>query len=323
MSYIKPAELANQMVEYGASKIHLATRDMLIRAFMGGSMLALGAVFAVTVSTQTGEPLLGALLFPVGFVLLYLLGYDLLTGVFTLAPLARIAKRPGVTWGGVLRCWGLVFLGNLAGAVLIAFFVTVYVTYGFTTPPNEIGQNIAEIGHGRTVGYAEHGFGGMATLFIRAVLCNWMVSTGVVAAMMSTTVQGKVIGMWLPICLFFYLGFEHSIVNLFLFPAGLMMGAEFTLGDYLVWNELPTVLGNLVGGLLFVGLAIYWTHGRTAPARFPNSRAIAAARRRVHQQRAAAPVVSNTATMASSVTTASAEAPAAGPAREPAGAGRE
>ncbi|GGA59674.1 formate transporter [Pseudoclavibacter endophyticus] len=289
MSYIKPADLATAMVDSGAAKIHMATRDMLIRGFMGGSMLAIGAVFAVTITTQTGEPLLGALLFPVGFVLLYLLGYDLLTGVFTLAPLARLAKRPGVTWGGVLRCWGLIFAGNLAGAVLIAFFVSVYVTYGFTTEPSAIGQAIAEIGHGRTVGYAEHGTGGMATLFIRAVLCNWMVSTGVVAAMMSTTVQGKVVGMWLPIMLFFYLGFEHSIVNLFLFPAGLMLGADFTLVDYLLWNELPTVLGNLVGGILFVGLAIFWTHGRTAPARFPNARAIAAARRRVHARRAAAP----------------------------------
>lgn len=317
MTYVKPADLATAMVDAGASKIHMATRDTLIRSFMGGSMLALGAAFAITVSTQTGQPLLGALLFPTGFVLLYLLGYDLLTGVFTLAPLALIAKRPGVTLGRMLRCWGLVFVGNLAGAIMIAFFVAIYVTYGFTSEPSPVGQAIAEIGHGRTVGYAEHGFGGMVTLFIRAILCNWMVSTGVIAAMMSTTLQGKVLGMWLPIALFFYMGFEHSIVNLFLFPSGLMLGADFTLVDYLVWNEAPTVLGNLVGGITFVGLAIYVTHGRTAPARFPRTSAITTVGRRVTQRRVAEATVSET-QAAEAGATAALQPVESAPEREPA-----
>ena len=84
-----------------------------------------------------------------------------------------------------------------------------------------------------------------------------MVSTGVVAAMMSTSVSGKVIGMWMPILVFFYMGFEHSIVNMFLFPPGLLLGGHFTIMDYLLWNEIPTVLGNLVSGLTFVGLTLY------------------------------------------------------------------
>jgi formate/nitrite transporter FocA (FNT family) len=96
-----------------------------------------------------------------------------------------------------------------------------------------------------------------------------MVSTGVVFAMISTSVIGKVVSMWMPIMLFFYMGFEHSIVNMFLFPSGLMLGADFTIMDYLVWNEIPTVIGNLVGGLTFVGLVMYATHYRTAPSRRP------------------------------------------------------
>jgi formate/nitrite transporter FocA (FNT family) len=103
----------------------------------------------------------------------------------------------------------------------------------------------------------------MLTLFVRGVLCNWMVSTGVVAAMMSTSVSGKVITMWMPIMLFFYMGFEHSVVNMFLFPSGLMLGGDFSVADYLIWNEIPTVVGNLVGGLTFVGLTLYATHART------------------------------------------------------------
>ena len=67
----------------------------------------------------------------------------------------------------------------------------------------------------------------------------------------------------MPIIVFFYLGFEHSVVNMFLFPIGLMMGADFTLYQYIMWNEIPTVLGNLVGGLTLVGLVLYTTHVRT------------------------------------------------------------
>nr|WP_200985206.1 formate/nitrite transporter family protein [Rhizobium rhizogenes]QCL10038.1 formate/nitrite transporter family protein [Rhizobium rhizogenes] len=272
MAYVAPTDFVAKMIDAGESKVFMSTRDTLIRGYMAGAILALAAVFAVTINVQTGQPLAGAVLFPVGFCLLYLMGFDLLTGVFTLAPLALIDKRPGVTVGGVLRNWGLVFLGNFAGALTVAIMMAVVFTFGFTTEPNAVGQAIGHIGEGRTVGYAAHGAGGMLTLFIRGVLCNWMVSTGVVAAMMSTSVSGKVIGMWMPIMLFFYMGFEHSVVNMFLFPSGLMLGGNFSIRDYFVWNEIPTVVGNLVGGMTFVGLTLYATHARTAAKRQPQGK---------------------------------------------------
>ena len=265
MSYVPPADFVAKMVDAGEAKVFMSARDTLIRAFMAGAILALAAAFAVTVTVQTGQPLIGALLFPVGFCMLYLMGFDLLTGVFTLAPLALLDRRAGVTWRGVLRNWGLVFLGNFAGALLVALMMAIIFTFGFSAAPNEVGQKIGHIGEGRTLGYAAHGAAGMLTLFVRGVLCNWMVSTGVVAAMMSTSVPGKVIGMWMPIMVFFYMGFEHSIVNMFLFPSGLMLGGQFSVWDYMVWNEIPTVIGNMVGGITFVGLTLYMTHGRPAP----------------------------------------------------------
>lgn len=267
MSYVSPAEFAAKMIDSGESKIFMSTKDTLIRAFMAGAILALAAAFAVSITVNTGNALVGALLFPVGFCLLYLLGFDLLTGVFTLAPLALIAKRPGVTLGGVLRNWWLVFIGNFAGALMVAVFMAIIFTMGFSKEPNDIGHKIGLIGETRTVGYAAAGMAGMLTLFIRAVMCNWMVSTGVVAAMMSTSVSGKVIAMWMPILVFFYLGFEHSVVNMYLFPSGLMLGGKYTWMDYLLWNELPTCVGNLVGGVTFVGAMIYSTHYKTSPMR--------------------------------------------------------
>ena len=270
MSYVLPAEFVRKAIDAGEAKVHMATKDAFIRAFMAGAILALAAAFAVTVTQSTGQPIVGAALFPVGFCMLYLLGYDLLTGVFVLTPLALIDKRPGVTLGGVLRNWGIVFLGNFAGALIVAVMMAIVFTFGFSTEPSPVGKLIASVGETRTLGYAKFGAAGMLTLFVRGMLCNWMVSTGVIGALISTSVPGKIMAMWMPIMVFFFMTFEHSVVNMFLFPSGLLMGAHFTWLDYLLWNEIPTVLGNLVGGLAFTGLMLYSTHVRTGETRYTN-----------------------------------------------------
>src|SRR5262250_804070 len=155
MSYLLPSEFTKKMVDAGESKIHMSTRDTLIRAYMAGAILALAAWFAVTITVNTGQPLVGAILFPVVFFMLYLLGFDLLTGVFVLTPLALIDKRPGVTLKGVLKNWGLVFCGNFAGAFTVAVFMAIYVTYAFSTEPSAVGKALSVIGENRTLGYAK------------------------------------------------------------------------------------------------------------------------------------------------------------------------
>jgi formate/nitrite transporter len=275
MAYLAPSEFVAKMVDAGEAKIFMSTRDTLIRAFMAGALLSLAAVFAVTITVQTGSPLLGAVLFPVGFCMLYLLGFDLLTGVLVLCPLALVDKRPGVTAGGVLRNWGLVFLGNFAGALTVAVMMAFVFTYGFTAGPGPVGEKIAGIGVARTLGYASHGAAGWFTILVRGMLCNWMVSTGVVGAMISTHVSGKVLAMWMPIMVFFFMTFEHSVVNMFLFPSALIMGGQFSIKDYFFWNEIPTILGNLIGGIAFTGATLYSTHIRTAASRGTTVRPVA------------------------------------------------
>ena len=276
MAYLLPSEFVTKMVDAGESKIFMSTRDTLIRAYMAGAILALAAVFAITITVQTGQPLVGAILFPVGFVMLYLMGFDLLTGVFMLTPLALLDKRPGVTVQGILRNWGLVFAGNFAGALTVAVMMAFVFTYGFSTDPGPVGSKIAGIGEARTLGYAKWGLAGWLTIFLRGMLCNWMVSMGVVGAMISTNVSGKVIAMWMPIMLFFYMTFEHSVVNMFLFPSAMIMGGNFSVADYFIWNEIPTALGNLVGGIAFTGLTLYTTHVRTGARRAVNGKPVTA-----------------------------------------------
>ncbi len=267
MAYIEPSEFATKMVDSGEQKIFMSTKDTLVRAFMAGAILGLAAFFAISVIVATGNLLIGSLLFPVGFIMLYLMKFDLLTGVFTLVPLAVIDKRAGCTVQQMLRNWGLVFLGNFAGALTVAFFASFILTYGYNTDGGALAAKVSSIGESRTLGYQAHGADGWFTIFIRGMLCNWMVSMGVVGAMISTSATSKMMAMWMPVMLFFFMGFEHSIVNMFLFPFSMIMGGEFTVVDYFVWNEIPTALGNLVGGFLLVGLPLYWTHVKTNPER--------------------------------------------------------
>lgn len=260
MSYIEPANFVTQMIDQGESKLNMSEKDVLIRGFMAGALLGLAAFFAINIVVNTENSLIGAMLFPVGFIMLYLMKFDLLTGVFTLTPLAVMDGRPGACAKLVVKNWILVFIGNLSGSLFIAVFATFIITFGYNIDGGDLSRKLASIGESRTLGYKEFGLSGWVTVFIRGILCNWMVSMGVVGSMMSSSANGKILAMWMPIMLFFYMGFEHSIVNMFLFPYSLILGGEFTVTDYLLWNELPTILGNLVGGLLLVGLPLYFTH---------------------------------------------------------------
>ena len=119
--------------------------------------------------------------------------------MFVLAPLAWIDKRPGVTLAGVFRNWGLVFVGNFAGALTVALMMAFVTTFGFTQDPDTVGTRSGTSAKSRTLGYAAHGAAEIAACILPGMLCNWMASTGVVGAMISTSVAGKVIAMWMPI----------------------------------------------------------------------------------------------------------------------------
>lgn len=179
MSYLEPSEFVTKMVDAGESKVYMSTKDTLIRGYMAGAILALAAVFAITVAVKTGSPILGAVLFPVGFIMLYLMKFDLLTGVFMLVPLALLDKRPGVDMNQVLRNWGLVFLGNLGGALTVAFIMSFILTYGYNTDGGAIATKVASIGESRTLGYKEYGIEGWFTIFMRghaldALAVSWV-----------------------------------------------------------------------------------------------------------------------------------------------------
>lgn len=258
MDYIKPAEVALCMLETGRRKLALSSRDLLLRGALAGGILGIATSLAFTGAVSTGQPLVGALIFPVGLVMIVLLGLELVTGSFALLPLPWL--EGGADARTVLSNWAWVFLGNLLGSVAYGALFAISLTNMGMIEPNALGARIISIAEAKTVGYAVYGTAGMVSVFVKAILCNWMVCLAIVLAMTTSSTLGKVVCAWMPIFVFFAQGFEHSVVNMFVIPTGMMLGAKVSVTDWWLWNQIPVTLGNLVGGFVFTGLALYMTH---------------------------------------------------------------
>jgi formate/nitrite transporter len=260
MDFVKPADVISGMVHAGAAKARLGPFDLLVRGCLSGGLLAIATSLALGATVQTGQVLAGALIFPVGFVMIVLLGLELVTGSFALLPMALFAGRASL--GAIINNWSWVFVGNLIGSVAYAGLFVIAVTNAGQIDPAGVAERVRQVAELKTTGYAHFGAAGMLTVFVKAMLCNWMVCFGVVMAMASTSTTGRIIGAWMPILIFFAQGYEHSVVNMFIVPAGMMMGAKVSFSDWWVWNQIPVTLGNLIGGALFTGAALYVTYGR-------------------------------------------------------------
>ena len=260
--YMKPAQTVGHMVEAGVVKAGLPALDLLIRGALAGAFLGFVTTMAFLAGAQTGQPIVGALLFPAGFAIIVILGLELLTGNFAIMPTALFAGRIGV--GQVVSNWAWVFLGNLIGSLLYAVLFWITATEAGHTTGGLIGDRLRALAVSKTTTYEAFGMAGLLTVFVKAVLCNWMVSLGTVMGLASSSTAGKILGAWLPIFIFVELGFEHSVVNMFAIPVGMMLGAHVSLADWWLWNEIPVTLGNMVGALLFTATALYVTYGRTS-----------------------------------------------------------
>jgi formate transporter len=267
MDYVKPADVAVAMVDTGRRKLGLAPADLLIRGALAGAILAAATSLALTGIVQTGQPLVGALIFPVGLVLIVLLGLDLVTGSFGLLPLPWIERD--ASSASMLANWTYVFIGNLIGSMAYGVLLAIALTNFGTAAPAGVAAKIIALAEAKTIGYAAIGHAGLITVFVKAMLCNWMVCLAVVAAMTTTSTVGKIATAYMPVFIFFAQGFEHSVVNMFLIPTGMMMGAKVTVADWWLWNQIPVTIGNLIGGFIFTGLALYLTHKPRAIAPAP------------------------------------------------------
>jgi len=262
MSAREPQEMAEAAVATGAKKVHRTWDRVLVSAFLAGAYIAFGGLVAITVSSGLDPATWGTLptlftgaAFTLGLVLVLIAGSDLATGNMMLVPLG--AMRGQLSLGDVGKNLTLVLVGNLLGAVFVAFFLAVQsgVIGGVSADPG----TAAALTHERLAGIAVDKATAHSAweTFLRAVGCNWLVCLAVWMSLAATSVSGKILALFFPIMAFVAMGFDHVVANMFFLPAAIFAGVpDIGWGDA-VRNWLLAGVGNLVGAVVFVATS-YW-----------------------------------------------------------------
>jgi len=280
-----PGAMASKAEDLGVKKAALPALNMFILAILAGAFIAMGAIFATTVSAgsiavvnpadsstayTTGLPygvirLIMGLAFALGLILVIVGGSELFTGNNLIA--MAFASRK-VTLGGLLRNWIIVYLGNFAGSIATAYIIYLSKQYTFPGGKGAIGLNVLNIADTKC------GF-----TFIQAValgiLCNALVCLAVWLCYSARSTTDKILAIIPPISAFVAAGFEHSIANMYFIPVGLFVKysgdtkffeaigktaeafKNLTWSNFFVKNLLPVTIGNIIGGAIMVGL-VYW-----------------------------------------------------------------
>lgn len=280
MSAREPQEMAQVAVATGAKKVHRTWDRVLVSAFLAGAYIAFGGLVAITVSSGLDPETWGTLptlftgtAFTLGLVLVLIAGSDLATGNMMLVPLG--AMRGKVSVADVARNLTLVLLGNLAGALFVAFFLAVQ-TGVIGGAGAEAGtsaalthERLAQIALDKATAHSEW------QTFLRAVGCNWLVCLAVWMSLAATSVSGKVLAIFFPIMAFVAMGFDHVVANMFFLPAAIFADVPgLTWGDALA-NWAVAGVGNLVGAVVFVATSYWYLFLKDAPEEVPQEAAAA------------------------------------------------
>lgn len=245
-----PAEIAKRVETAGIAKARLGVRPTLALAALAGAFIAFGAMLFTLVMTTGGEGALGpgrwlgGIAFSLGLVLVIVAGAELFTGnnLIVIAWADRL-----IPLRSLLRNWGLVYIGNAAGAfsmVLLTYLAGLHKLGG-----GALGQTAAAFAVGKISAPP-------LQLFFSGILCNILVCLAVWMCFSARQVAGKVLVIVFPISAFVALGFEHSIANMYLIPFGMLAGGGLDFFAF-IGNLIPVTLGNIVGGGVFVA-ATYW-----------------------------------------------------------------
>lgn len=265
-----PPEILNEVINVGIKKAKLGIIQLIILGIMAGAFIAFGGFAASMASHSIDNPgiakFLSGAVFPVGLMMVIICGAELFTGN-CLMIVAMLEKR--INLAQILKNWIIVYASNFIGAFVIAILIT--------------GSGLLSTNSGKLGGYAikiASYKGGLTFLqgLSSGILCNILVCIAVWGAYAAKDIVSKIAIIWFPIMAFVLSGFEHSIANMYYFSIGIMAKlnpnmvdishvgekiANVSLG-HMIRNLVPVTLGNIVGGVIFVGVA-YWVSYRSSP----------------------------------------------------------
>ena len=279
---LSPAEITQYAIQTSVRKARNSTLNLLLLGILGGVFIAFAsegsnmAAFNLLSRPETyglGKALAGSI-FGTGLMLVVIAGAELFTGN-TLMLTGLLSRQ--ITLLEMLRNWGLVYLGNFLGSVLIAWMMNASGL--FHSGANDLGAVTLKI----AVYKVNLTF---LQAFVLGIMCNWLVTLAVWMAYGSKNIIGKIFAIFFPIWLFITSGFEHSIANMYYIPAGILAKqipefvaaaaaqgltaeklATLSWGSFFTKNLLPVTLGNIVGGGLFVAVLYWYVYARPAQKR--------------------------------------------------------
>lgn len=251
-----PLEIAKNYIEIGINKVRMPIVKMFVLAIFAGCFIAIAGIgattAAVSVESASLARLVSAMIFPAGLAMVLIAGSELFTGN-NLIIISVLEKKVKVY--EMLINWIVVYLGNLAGTLLVAFLIVKGHTPDLFD--GALANSIVNAANIRTTM-------DFSDALIRGILCNFLVCIAVWMSFAAKKISGKIIALYFPIMIFVLCGFEHSIADMYYVSAGLFTKMEYGIeAEGLTWfnfffkNLLPVTLGNLVGGCLVVGVG-YW-----------------------------------------------------------------
>lgn len=252
-----PADAYFSLAAKGEASSKMSVAKTFSAAILGGLYVGLGGMVSLAVSgnmpgvAATNPGLVKftfAALFPVALFLCLQGGAQLFTGNTATMSAAWFEKK--VTLKDVLKNWVIAYAGNLIGC---AGFAAACSYSGV------LAGGAGTMASGMAVAKTSMEFG---PIVVRAICCNWLVCLAVFCASQAKDMMGRYIGILLPISAFVSIGFEHSVANMFLLPAGLLAGAPVSVITAIVRNLLPVTLGNAIAGALVVGGGFSWQFGK-------------------------------------------------------------
>ena len=260
MTAREPQEMAQVAAATGAKKTHRTWDRVLVSSFLGGAYIAFGALVAITVSSGLDPARWGTLptlfmgaAFTLGLVLVLIAGSDLATGNMMLVPLS--AMRGKISGRDVAVNLTLVLVGNLLGALFVAFFLAVQT--GVIGDADATGSPLLTFERLSSIAEAKALSESPWQIFLRGVGCNWLVCLAVWMSLAATSVSGKILAIFFPIMAFVAMGFDHVVANMFFLPAAIFAGVPGVDWGGTLLNWLLAGIGNLVGAVLFVSTS-YW-----------------------------------------------------------------
>lgn len=260
-----PKEIAAQVETRGVVKANAPFLTTFVLGVLAGAFIGLGAVLATTIgsgSTLGYGPTrwLAGLGFSLGLILVVVAGAELFTGN-NLVVMSLVSRD--ITVGQLLRNWGIVYVGNLVGALSIAMMV--WLAQWWNQGDYAVGATALTVAAGKT----SLAFG---VVLVRGILANALVCLAVWLAAGGRTVLDKIAAVILPISAFVAAGFEHSVANMYFIPVGWLIKdqPEVVAASGLTTQQLThlnaqgfatnlaaATIGNVIGGAVMVGV-VYW-----------------------------------------------------------------